>query len=213
MLGSCNHIAGVLFRVEDSVKRGQTTTSCTDKLSVWNVPKVKVTIKPTKAKDLMWRKGHYTKLAVDKEDETKKAKLKQAFTPLSKTQEDSVKDEAAMRAKVYETLRDVVPDALFIGNYEKRRNNKPVVKLPTDYTCVAQKINENENMSQDEKVNAFKAHLTVSDEEHANIKEATIEQSQSETNREMAELLLVSFTGYQRKLILLRRTHQQTLVN
>jgi len=33
MLGSCNHIAGVLFRVENFIKRGET---CTDRLSVCN---------------------------------------------------------------------------------------------------------------------------------------------------------------------------------
>ena len=35
---SCNHVAGLLFRVEFAVLRGITKPTCTDRLAVWTVP-------------------------------------------------------------------------------------------------------------------------------------------------------------------------------
>ena len=48
MHGSCNHIAGMLFRVENAVKTGETKTSSTDKLSNWNNKKGKGSFEATK---------------------------------------------------------------------------------------------------------------------------------------------------------------------
>ena len=143
MLGSCNHIAAVLFRVENFIKRGET---CTDRLSVWNVPKLKTVIKPTKVKDLVWKKAHYSKLPTNAQEESEKARLKQAFTPLSKQQEEEVKDETAMRKKLYDALKDAVPEACFIGNCEKRRYNKPALNIPANYVSVAVDINNNDTL-------------------------------------------------------------------
>ena len=77
-------------------------------------------IKPTKVKDLVWKKAHYTNLPTNAQEESEKARLKQAFTTLSKSQEEDVKDETAMQKKLYNALKDAVPEACFIGNCEKR---------------------------------------------------------------------------------------------
>ncbi|KAH3788554.1 hypothetical protein DPMN_166699 [Dreissena polymorpha] len=61
MLGACNHVAGLLFRVEYAVKTGATQTSSTSQLSTLNVPKKKPDLKPVKVKDVMWTKGKYSK--------------------------------------------------------------------------------------------------------------------------------------------------------
>ena len=39
--GSCNHIAGLLFRIESAVLRGLTKPTCTDRLARWSVPLLK----------------------------------------------------------------------------------------------------------------------------------------------------------------------------
>lgn len=57
--GSCNHIAGLLFRVESAVRAG--ITSCTSNPCQWNVPtNSKVTKdEPRQLSDYKWKKDHY----------------------------------------------------------------------------------------------------------------------------------------------------------
>ena len=92
MLGCCNHIAGVLFRIEHAVKIGATKTFCTSELCQWNVPNTKTTVKPMKVSDADWSKSHYTKhsacikgvnSASGNSIQTKRI-LKQNFSPLTK---------------------------------------------------------------------------------------------------------------------------------
>ena len=62
LLGSCNHVTGMLFRVEAAVSSGITKPTCTSKLSVWNVPaptKTLLTIKPMR--ELIFSKSHCKK--------------------------------------------------------------------------------------------------------------------------------------------------------
>ncbi|WAR01055.1 hypothetical protein MAR_025427 [Mya arenaria] len=61
MLGCCNHVAGVLFRVEDAVKRGITKKSKTSVLATWNVPRTKPVMRPFKAREMSWTKSSYGK--------------------------------------------------------------------------------------------------------------------------------------------------------
>lgn len=71
MLGSCNHIAGVLFRIEHAVKTGMTRPTCTSKACEWTVPKKKTTIRPGKVSDFLWKKSHYSKLPANDAKENK----------------------------------------------------------------------------------------------------------------------------------------------
>ena len=41
LIGSCNHVAGLLFRVEEAVLTGVAHPPCTSRLSEWNIPKGK----------------------------------------------------------------------------------------------------------------------------------------------------------------------------
>jgi hypothetical protein len=47
MLGTCNHVTGLLFRVEHAIKTGATDVSCTSKPCEWNIP-AKTKIVPKK---------------------------------------------------------------------------------------------------------------------------------------------------------------------
>ena len=40
-LGSCNHVVGLLFRIEDAVLIGVTHRTCTSNLASWNIPSKK----------------------------------------------------------------------------------------------------------------------------------------------------------------------------
>ena len=46
LFGSCNHVTGLLFRVEAAVLIGYCSPTCTDTLATWNVPKSKKQIQP-----------------------------------------------------------------------------------------------------------------------------------------------------------------------
>ena len=49
MYGTCNHIAGLLFRCEHAVKTGATKIACTSKSATWVVPKGKQLLNSAKA--------------------------------------------------------------------------------------------------------------------------------------------------------------------
>ena len=59
---TCNHIVGMLFRVEAAVTTGQTNPSKTSVLSSWNIPRgSKVNTKSKPLRDIVFHKSHYTK--------------------------------------------------------------------------------------------------------------------------------------------------------
>lgn len=58
--GSCNHIAGLLFRVEYAVRMGLTDTSCTSQQCQWNLPSTKVMLnEPRLVAAQTWTKASY----------------------------------------------------------------------------------------------------------------------------------------------------------
>lgn len=93
MLGSCNHMAGLLFRVEHAISTGESSASKTGKPSTWNVPKGKTVMTAMKASDADWTKGRYGRNFNSAADRKQQRAKKQVFTPLSKLQssEDEVK--------------------------------------------------------------------------------------------------------------------------
>ena len=58
--GSCNHVAGLLFRVEYAVRTGLTKPSCTSQKSVWNVPGAGDSV-PVKLCEQRWTRDQYMK--------------------------------------------------------------------------------------------------------------------------------------------------------
>ena len=46
LLGSCNHVAGMLFRIEAAVITGITKPTCTSQLSEWVIPSKKTNVDP-----------------------------------------------------------------------------------------------------------------------------------------------------------------------
>ncbi|KAH3823792.1 hypothetical protein DPMN_125614 [Dreissena polymorpha] len=87
MLGSCNHIAGVLFRIEEAVKTGQTRKSYTSKPCEWTVPKKQTKVKAGRVSDVLLKKTSLSKLEVDKEKENEKSMKRRNFTPLRSKQQ------------------------------------------------------------------------------------------------------------------------------
>ena len=62
ILGTCNHVTGMLFRIENAVQTGLTTPNKKSVLCTWNIPngqRVDTTVKPVR--DLVFEKSVYTK--------------------------------------------------------------------------------------------------------------------------------------------------------
>ena len=57
--GSCNHVVGMLFRVEYAVRSGQTRLSSTSRPCVWNAPPVGSSSDPVKLCSQEWNSDHY----------------------------------------------------------------------------------------------------------------------------------------------------------
>ena len=59
LLGSCNHVADMLFRIEAAVITGITKPTCTSQLSEWVIPSKKTNVDPGKLSDFVIRNDHY----------------------------------------------------------------------------------------------------------------------------------------------------------
>ena len=59
--GGCNHVVGMLFRIESAVSSGATNPSKTSLSCQWNIPAgLKIDIRPTKAEELFFSNTKYT---------------------------------------------------------------------------------------------------------------------------------------------------------
>ena len=61
LLGSCNHVIGLLFRIEAANIQGLTNPACTDILSKWEVPSKKKKVAPGKLSSFLIKKDKYGK--------------------------------------------------------------------------------------------------------------------------------------------------------
>ena len=58
LYGACNHICGMLFRVEAAVMTGITKPTCIDRLAKWNVPSTKTQLHPSPVAELVFKKDY-----------------------------------------------------------------------------------------------------------------------------------------------------------
>ena len=85
ILGSCHHVAGLLFRVEAAVLIGVAHPTCTSMLTSWKVPSKKKQIIPGRIKDFLFKSQGYTKksLELDTVDILRKETERQTFLTMS----------------------------------------------------------------------------------------------------------------------------------
>ena len=122
---------GLLFRIEAAVLRGITKPTCTDRLAMWKVPSAKTELTPCPVSELFFKKDHYSKtFSVDRDRQAANIKGRMSFSPLSAEQEVLVKDEDAMRKKLYELIKPYAPKSCFSEFMEEKKLNVKV-KYPT----------------------------------------------------------------------------------
>ena len=93
LLGNCNRVAGLLFRVEAAVIIGVTHPTCTSMSASWNLPSKKKQITPGWIKD--FKSESYTKksLELDTADRLKKNAERQTFLTMSNSQFTHLNDK------------------------------------------------------------------------------------------------------------------------
>ena len=74
LLGSCNHVARLLFRVEATALTGYCNLTCTSTLATWNIPRGKKQIQPNEVSKFLFTHNTYIKKATQETLEKQKIK-------------------------------------------------------------------------------------------------------------------------------------------
>ena len=109
ILGTCNHVTGMLFCILNAVQTGLTTPSKTSVLCTWNIPKgqrVDTTVKPVR--DLVFEKSVYTK---PKSKSVKLANDKKEYMDfsLAVTNQEKLKDKENLSYSLFKHLEKDIP--------------------------------------------------------------------------------------------------------
>ena len=135
LLGSCNHVAGFLFRVEAVALIGVTHPTCTSMLASWNVPSKKKQIIPGRIKDFLLKSESYTKksLEIDTLHRLKKKAERRTFLTMSNSQFTQLGDKKKVRSELFEALADIVPKSCFVElmDGQKVRVKKSQINVQT----------------------------------------------------------------------------------
>ena len=114
ILGTCNHVTGMLFRIENAVQTGLTTPNKKSVLCTWNIPngqRVDTTVKPVR--DLVFEKSVYTK---PKSKSVKLANDKKEYLDFSPavTNQEKLKDKENLRNNLFTLLGKDIPSSCFV---------------------------------------------------------------------------------------------------
>ena len=132
LLGCCNYVIAMLFRVEAAVSTGATKPSSTSLLAKWNVPTGSKTILIHKPISELVFHRHECRNAGDGTGEkiaASKERFKD-FNSYTTTQASFLKNRNAVRTLLYETFKDSLPQSCFVEMIEgKRKHCKSTKKL------------------------------------------------------------------------------------
>ena len=177
--GSCNHIAGLLFRVKAAVLRGLTNPTCTDRLARWTVPPTKTELSPCPVSKITFEKDHYrTAFSIDRDRQAANISSRLEFSPLSAEQELYVENKQSVRANLYKLIKVHAPKCCFVELMEEKKLNRKV-KLDT-LTSIIERIElfeYNDTKTVNENVKSFTETLKLSNSELDAIKQNTIGQA------------------------------------
>ena len=180
LLGLCNHIGGILFRIEAAVLQGLTHPSCTSTLAKWNVPKVKAKAEATKLMDSTFTKPRYKSKATHNQENSLNAKKDfLAFSPMSEKQIKYVHNGDKVRNDLFNFLGTTINDSCF---YELQTCSRPsktqrkVYTLPKTLHEIAESIIKDPLK---DNIDVFIEAMKITNDEINNVAEATKQQSEN----------------------------------
>ena len=185
LLGSCNHVTAMLFRVEAAFSSGITKPTCTSKLSTWNVPaptKTILSLKPIC--EYTVSKSNY-KNGRDKSENDKNRLTYKSYSPY---EEKPMESPEMMRQKILGLVKDSVPESRFVEVMERKKKRKITeTKIPCESTYLSSNVIKqaeryvyNESTNIENNVNKFTKTLLITKEQINNIYENTKEQSNTQ---------------------------------
>ena len=123
LLGGCNHVAGMLFRIEAAVIRGMNKVSCTSELAKWNVPKSKKKIQPGKLSNFLFKQETYKKKATSEPTESRKKNVarKMAFLPMNKKQKEQLDNAELTKQNLYSKIRSEINHSCIAELMEQKK--------------------------------------------------------------------------------------------
>ena len=185
LLGSCNHVTAMLFRIEAAVSSGVTKPTCTSRLAAWNVPSGSKTVLDMKPIcELEFLKHTYRKRANVEETQQNRT-IYNAFSPSYESDLKKISSGGIIRQKIYEAFKDCASTSRFVELIEckKKRpkaNNNTSVELPNNIITEAELFSIDHAKTNDANVQAFTEKIKLSSDKIRLIYEATKSQSDSE---------------------------------
>ena len=190
MLGCCNHVIALLFRVEAAVRTGATKPSSTSLLAKWNVPTgvtTKIIHKPIT--EMNFHTFHYRK-SKSTENQIQLANEKyKSFEFSSPGKSAFLENESDTRDFLYNRLKNVAPDSCFVELMEGKRKSKTKKECQTvlSQTVLPQGVKEkvlsfqiDNDKSQRENIEIFTESLKLTAEEISVVEKVTKKQSKSD---------------------------------
>ena len=155
--GACNHIVGLLFRVESAVFTGVTKTSCTDHLAKWTIPPAKSDTTPGPVSNIIFKKDHYKSFTtVDREKQESNIKGRISFSPMSEEQRIYLQNDAKVRQDLMNIFKVHAPQSCFMEIMEaKKLNVKAPVHCPKSIIDRATDFSMDDTLSLTENVKQF----------------------------------------------------------
>ena len=185
LLGNCNHVAGMLFRIESAVLTGVAHPTCTSIPSKWIIPKGKKTIEPGRLSSFVFTLETYQSKSIlptsDERHEVSKKKLD--FQVMSNTQKSKLEDIDNARITVYNIVKESVPKCCFVEFVEAQRHSVNI-QTNSDVDSLLEMAEtfltniDGENM--DENVDRFCEFVKLSQEKIIKLEEATVDQADNE---------------------------------
>ncbi|XP_047130217.2 uncharacterized protein LOC124810062 [Hydra vulgaris] len=132
LLGSCNHVAGLLFRIESAVITGVSNPTCTSLKASWNVPSKKKLIEPGLVSNFVFTQDSYLKKSVQKSTEKRKSagQFKIKFQVMSDSQKKVLNNGDIVRSELFNEIQNIIPNSCFVELTEqKKKQHIPSVAL------------------------------------------------------------------------------------
>ena len=187
LMGTCNHIAALLFRVEAAISTGANDPTCTSVLAKWNIPATKKQIEPDVISSFLCQQENYNKRSILESSAKRKEKVKRKtlFDVMSPSQKKYLQDGEKVRLDFYSNVSDVIPKSCFVELMENKRNSCTLKEIDTDIPTLKEfarnfKENCDPELNVKELNDLFTDSLILSDEQIKKIYDTTVKQSQSD---------------------------------
>ena len=172
--GSCNHVIGMLFRIEAAVAKGATRPSTTSITCQWTIPSGnKINLAPTKAEELYIVKSKYGKKSTEAKVKSAKDSMNTYKPSLHKKHLSALKDVEGLRNSLFSAIKENIQNSCLSEVMQGRSNQGSVAKktIPMPITSMVTNLLSHHHPSD------ILPLLKLTDEQCSTIEEVTRNQS------------------------------------